>query len=202
MEPSEIEEEGQTKTNSWWQNLIEKIKYFPPLINSIVGFATVVIAAYAILQYCSFKKFTKKNNRAYLVVVEPILGWHIFNKDSIPKITYFVKNTGQTPAYSATDSIIFENRWRSCGPLIPISTDTSSKWLYGPGETKREIFFNQISRVQKCNIIQDDTIRTFFSGRIKYFDIFKESHEITFCFEMQHFHGKKFFPYGSCNDGN
>ena len=73
IETTKPEEESQTKTNSRWQTFLEKIKNLSPIINLIMTLATITIAAYAIFQYCSFKGFSKKQNRAYITVVNPVL---------------------------------------------------------------------------------------------------------------------------------
>lgn len=139
-----------TKEENSGKSKSHRLKKYALIINIPLAIATIVIAGYAIAQYASFKKFTKKNNRAYLVVTDPILDTfkYVITKGDtikIPRVTYTVKNTGKTPAYSVRDSVFFEYNLKKLGPIIPNTTKPFSQWLYGPGQTKRIKLFKQLA---------------------------------------------------------
>lgn len=147
------------------------------------------------------KETMQKANRAYLVIVNPTYEPYLsVQGDTSHRIIYYVKNSGNTFAYSATDSVIFEDRWLSCQPRIPAGTNERNQWVYPPGETKREAFFQQISHRERCGIYGGDFPLRYFSGRIKYSDVFNKEHWLTFCFAMRHLQDSKFYTLGECND--
>jgi len=182
MEPSEINEKSQTNTNSWWQNRIKKIKTFSPLIDSIVGFATVIIATYAIFQYCSFKDFTEKNNRAHLSISEPRYESHEIvirtptenKRDFVKRVKFSVKNSGNTPALNVRDSTFF--KYLLCKPEIVKGVNEPRVYFYAPGDNI------------EIKTLNDDYELTsgahaYFYGRIEYSDIFGQKHWLTFCYQ-------------------
>lgn len=78
-------------------------------INVVLAVSTVIIATFAVFQYISFEKFSKKNSRAYLVVVNPVLDTLEAYGRRTPRVTYTIQNTGKTPAYKVTSFIFLKN---------------------------------------------------------------------------------------------
>lgn len=165
------------------------LDFFSIWINTIIAIATIIIATYAIRQYISFKKFTTRNNRAYLSVVEPRLEAGQRYKKS--RVTYIVRNSGKTPALSVKDFVYLEFRPDSIGPRIPPVTSGITEIFYNPGDNRRIKALDETNANKGWNL--------YFSGRIEYIDTFGDQHWTTFCYQYIALH-ELFSYYGDCNE--
>lgn len=161
----------------------EKESRFKSITEFLLVIFTGIIALYAIYQNSLFKDFSKKNSRAYLSVVNPILDTLYAYNTSTLRTTYTIQNTGNTPAYDVRRTIFFE-RQHPGEAIIPdtIKLIDSSKFIYPPGEYQLIKLFKQ-ENFPETGFTSDDTIRYFFTGRIEYVDIFDQSHWLTFAYE-------------------
>lgn len=205
---SKSKDKANNEKNQIWK-LFQKAKniFFRQAVWNIIIMSFLAIFAYN--QNCISEKtneiadFTlgindktmKISNRAYITIADPqFFGKQIYGKD---KMTYNVRNDGPTPAYAVSDCVYFE--WRTRGnPRIPISTDTSTQWIYGPGiHTKVKLLNeNWISEKKALeDTIDTNIFRRYFSGRIEYIDIFDSTHTTTFCYEFVYAAGGRFNYY-------
>ena len=166
--------------------------------STYVVIVTIPVALCSICTYCKFQDFSKKDTRAYLSVVNPVLDTlHTYGD---LRITYTIQNTGKTPAYEVTNIIYFEEQWKSIGPTIPDTTNPG-KCIIAPGKIEYIKRFTQVDSL-KHSTMEGDVKRRFFFGRIEYVDIFEQNHWLTFAFEYvwRNTEYGKFDPYPEYND--
>ncbi len=165
----------------------------------------IVVLVVTIGQYCSFKKFTRKTNRAYLVAIVPEL--NLLQIGEQIEVSYTVRNDGQTPAYNVSDSVYVKILPDTSKPKMPTGTRDFYYPLYGSGVPQnRKVHSAKQIYTQELEIDLGDTVNThgiYLWGRIKYTDIFKKPHWTTFCYRyVWHKPIGEFRTYGTCNDAD
>ncbi len=171
------------KESTSYNNHIQKKNKIQNCISIFLVIATICMVIISICQYYAFNEFSKKNSRAYLSVVNPILDTLEAYGSTDLRIIFSVQNTGKTPAYDVNYTIIFEQQLPARA-VIPdtINIADSSKYIYAPGEFQMIKLFKQIN-IPEENFTKDDNPRLFFTGRFEYVDIFNQCHWLTFAYE-------------------
>jgi len=159
---------------------------------------------------------TYRQLRAYVVPTKPKL---TFPPDSFYyhvgeriKMTYTVRNDGQTPAYDVQDSVFVRILPRSEKPTnIPDETRDFYYPIYGARtENIRKIHSGKNYVICPHHFVETDSMAfnakkytIFFWGRIDYTDAFKKPHFTKFCYEyVFDFPIAEFRTYGTCNQAD
>lgn len=159
-----------------------------------VAIGTGVIALFSVLQYRLSRIGAKKQLRSYLNVIFKYVddpeNQNKRNKTGM-EFTVYIKNTGQTPAYTVTCQSKVE--------LLDWPLPKNFKFVYEQEEDDFCDFGNTLGAgEEKCAFPTADRYftkaemkefkgvspskRIYVHGILNYFDIFKKSHYTNFCF--------------------
>ena len=177
-------------------------------VNKILALTSILLVIITFAHFWIFRSHSKKNSRAYLVVVKPklvrghpknlIMGKRI-------EVSYTVRNDGQTPAYNVSDTVFVKILPDTCRPEI-MPTDTRDFYypLYGSGVPQdRKVHSGKQLWTPKLYAALSDSHGIYLWGTIKYVDIFDNTHHTNFCFRyvLDEPIGE-FRTYGTCNDAD
>ncbi len=206
----ETNNEGQDARPKWviflesipqWQNAVAAIVLgiFAILssIGSIMSACAAEDSADAAIENIRILKISVKADIAitelYNTTPEP------FNDRTHDRLeaTFYITNTGQTPATDVRDSTYIEVRPKDAKIIMPKSVDQSEQFSIS-ANTRYESRVQSVIVLSKEQIagVENGDLKIFLWGKIAYKDIFSDIDSIIFCFEYN-FEQKKFQSYSN-----
>lgn len=181
-----------------WITANEKILLV--LLNGLAILVAIGLWVSAQKQIKTAEDIAHKQLRAYITVVEPFTQTPEFLDDRVGdrlEASFFIINSGQTPASEVKDSTYIEVRPKNAKLVMPNGTDQFRQFAVSANARQdREAKSVEALSKEQITGIKSGDLRIFLRGKIAYKDIFNEYHRTEFCFEYD-FEQKKFQSYSN-----